>query len=57
MELLRLTLEDDSVYYPFWDIEAMTGLSIEAFTEAFADNPEACIEAYSLLELREQGYD
>jgi hypothetical protein len=57
IEPLRPELDDESVYYPFWDIEDMTGLSVEAFTAAFANNPEACIEAYSLSELREQGYD
>jgi hypothetical protein len=57
LEALRPALDDPTVFRPFWDIEDMTGLSVEAFTAAFANNPEACIEAYSLSELREQGYD
>lgn len=59
IDLLQPSVNDDnlSVVNPFWDIEDMAGLSIEEFTEAFVGNPEACIEAFSLSELREQGYE
>lgn len=56
IEMLQPTIGDQSAFRPFWAIEDMTGLTIEEFTEAFAGNPEACIEMYSLAELREQGY-
>lgn len=56
LESLLPSLDDPTAFRPFWDIEAMTGLTISEFTEAFSGNPEACIEAYSLAELVEQGY-
>ena len=57
IEVLQPALDDSSVFRPFWDIKDMTGLNVEEFTEAFAGNPNACIEAFSLPELREQGYE
>lgn len=57
IEVLQPSLDDPSAFRPFWNIEDMTGLSVREFTEVFADNPEACIEAYSLAELRELGYE
>lgn len=57
IEILQPSLDDPSVFTPFWDIEAMTGLSVEEFIETFAGNPDACIEAFSLAELREEGYE
>lgn len=53
---LQPSLDDSSVFRPFWEIEDMTGLSVEEFTEAFAGHPDACIEAFSLSELQTQGY-
>ncbi len=57
IDVLQPSLDDPSVFRPFWNIEDMTGLNIEEFTEAFAGNPAACVEAFSLSELREQGYE
>lgn len=57
IETLQPSLDDSTAFRPFWGIEDMTGFSVEQFTEAFAGNPDACIEAFSLSELREQGYE
>ena len=35
----------------------MTGLNVEEFSETFADHPNACVEAFSLSELQEKGYE
>ena len=57
LEVLQPSLDDPSVYRPFWNIKDMTGLSVEEFTEIFAGDSNACIEVYSLAELRELGYE
>lgn len=57
IEILQPSLDDEVVFRPFWSIEAMTGLNVHEFTEVFAGNPDTCIEAYSLSELRERGYE
>ena len=48
-KVLQPPLKTPSVFRPFWDIEDMTGLTIEEFMDAFVDNPEACIEAFLII--------
>jgi hypothetical protein len=41
---------------PYWPLERLTGIDVEEFTQFIIDNPDGCIEALSLRELRDLGY-